>query len=78
MPSVIIWSVVMNLVMTIIMAGVYIAAIGDVENVLATPTGAPFIQVFFDVTRNRSAASAMAAVVIVEVDEPTVSSEVLD
>ena len=63
----------MNVIMTLIMCCIYVSAIGDLEKVLATPTFAPFIQVFYDVTRSKPGSSAMAAVVIVEMISASMS-----
>jgi choline transport protein len=38
--------------------------LGDVESVLATPTGYPFIQVFYNATRSKGGATAMSCILI--------------
>ena len=39
--------------------------VGDVATVLATPTGYPFIQVFYNATRSKGGATAMTSIMIV-------------
>ena len=39
--------------------------IGDVDSVLATPTGYPFIEVFYNATREKGPASGMTVLMIV-------------
>jgi len=56
----------MNVAMTILLCGVYITVIGDLDAVISTPIGAPFIQVFYDVTQSRAGTSVMASIVIIE------------
>lgn len=36
--------------------------VGDVESVLATKTGYPFIQVFYNATKSRAGATAMTSI----------------
>lgn len=46
---------------------------GDIASVLETPTGFPFIQVFYNTTQNYSAASAMVSVVIITLTASVIS-----
>ncbi|KAK1036395.1 hypothetical protein LTR74_018855, partial [Friedmanniomyces endolithicus] len=73
MPRVIKWSVIMNVCMTMALCGVYITVIGDVDDVLNTPIGAPFIQVFYNVTQSRAGASVMASVVVIQMISACIS-----
>ena len=73
MPRVIKWSVIMNVAMTIALCGVYVTVIGDLDTVLSTPTGVPFIQVFYDVTQSRAGTSVMASVVIIQLISACIS-----
>ncbi|KAK3672945.1 hypothetical protein LTR78_007055 [Recurvomyces mirabilis] len=66
MPRVITWSIVMNAIMVIALADVYVTAIDDLDATLSTPIGVVCIQVFYDVTKSRSATNAMAALVVIE------------
>lgn len=73
MPMVIKSSVVMNVLMTIALCGIYITAIGDLDAVLSTSFGLPFIQVFYDVTQSRAGTSCMASIVIIELISACIS-----
>jgi len=64
----------MNVIMTVVMAGTYITVLGDLDTVLATPVGYPFIQVFYDVTKSRVATNAMASIVIIEMTSACIST----
>ncbi|KAK5707427.1 hypothetical protein LTR17_020720 [Elasticomyces elasticus] len=66
MPRVISWSIIMNALMVIALAGIYVTAIDDLETTLSTPTGVVFIQVFYDVTKSKAGTSVMASIVVVE------------
>jgi choline transport protein len=66
MPRVITWSIVMNALMVIALAGVYVTVIVDLDITLATPTGVVFIQVFYDVTKSKAGTNVMAAIVVIE------------
>ncbi|KAK2877814.1 hypothetical protein FQN49_001171 [Arthroderma sp. PD_2] len=46
----------------IIMVITFCYTIGDLESVLATPTGYPFIQVFYNATMSKAGATAMTAI----------------
>lgn len=73
MPRVIKWSVVMNVAMTIALCGVYITVLGDLDTVLSTPIGVPFIQVLYDVTRSKAGTNVMASIVVVEMISACIS-----
>lgn len=73
MPRVIKWSVVMNVAMTIALCGVYVTSIIDVDRVVNTPIGAPFIQVLYDATGSKAGTSVMAAIVTVEMISAAIS-----
>ena len=47
--------------------------INDVQTVLATPTGYPFIQVFFDTTKSYTATNVMTAIIIVVLTSSVIS-----
>jgi choline transport protein len=59
------WSVVLNAAMGFIMAATLIFTLGDLESVLATSTGYPFIQVFYNATQSLAATNIMTAIIIV-------------
>jgi choline transport protein len=39
--------------------------VGNVDEILATPTGQPFIQVFYNVTQSKAATNAMTSIMII-------------
>ena len=43
--------------------------IGDIDSVIETPTGFPFIQVFYNATKNYGATNTMAAIVIFNITQ---------
>jgi choline transport protein len=59
------WSVVPNAALGFLLAVTLIFTLGDINSILATPTGQPFIQVFFNGTQSYAATNAMTAVVII-------------
>ncbi|KUJ13159.1 amino acid transporter-like protein [Mollisia scopiformis] len=65
LPRAIMWSVVPNTALGFIMAITLIFTLGDIDNILATATGQPFIQVFFNATQSLAATNAMTAIVVV-------------
>lgn len=73
MPLVITWSVLVNVVMTVVLAGIYLTAIGDLDTVLATTTAMPFIQVLLDATKSKVGTSCLASLVIVQMISACIS-----
>jgi len=47
------------------MAAYLLDTVGDINSVLATPTGYPFIQVFYNATLSKGAATTMTAVMVI-------------
>lgn len=47
--------------------------LGDVNDILSTPTGYPFIQVFYNVTQNYAAANTMTAILVVTLTASTIT-----
>lgn len=47
--------------------------LGDVDDILSTPTGYPFIQVFYNVTGNYAAANTMTAILVVTLTASTIT-----
>lgn len=58
------WSVIGNGLLAFMMAITMIFTMGDTESLLATHTGQPFIQLFYNATQSVGGASAMTAIVI--------------
>src|SRR5271163_3832662 len=48
--------------------------LGDVTSVLATPTGYPFIQIFFNTTQSYSATNVMTTIVIIVLASSVIST----
>lgn len=59
------WSVYLNGVMGFIMAITMCFCLGDLTEIASTPTGFPFIQVFYNATQSYAATNTMVAIVIV-------------
>ena len=53
-----------NYLLGFLMLIAFIAVVGDVESVLATPTGQPYIQVIWNATQSRTATMVMVAFII--------------
>lgn len=58
-------SLFLNGALGFVMLVTYLFCIGNVEDILSTPTGYPFIQVFYNVTNSHGGASAMTSILIV-------------
>lgn len=67
------WSVVPNGLMALIMGVTFIFCIGDIEEVLASPTYEPFIQVFFNATQSYAGATVMTFVIMLMLTSACVS-----
>lgn len=65
LPKAIMWSVALNAALGFIMAVTLIFTLGDIQNILATPTFQPFIQVFFNATQSYAATNTMTCIVII-------------
>lgn len=65
MPRAIMWTVGPNAAFGFLMAITMIFTLGDATEILATTTGQPFIQVFYNGTRSLVATNFMVAIVVV-------------
>ncbi|KAK6399016.1 hypothetical protein LTR65_000574 [Meristemomyces frigidus] len=65
MPRAIMWTVGPNAAFGFLMAVTLIFTLGDIDDILATTTGQPFIQVFYNGTRSLVATNFMVSIVIV-------------
>jgi choline transport protein len=65
LPRATIATTVVNGSLGFVMLCTFCMLIGDVEEILATPTGQPFIQVFYNVTQSKAATSAMTSIMII-------------
>lgn len=67
-PLAITWSVSYNMIALFLVSVTMIFCLGDVESLLSTRTGQPFIQLFFNATGSHAGTSAMSAVLIILVE----------
>ncbi|KAL8991783.1 MAG: hypothetical protein Q9169_007652 [Polycauliona sp. 2 TL-2023] len=65
LPRSIMWAVWINGAMGFIMAITMCSCLGDLSEIIDTPTGFPFIQVFYNSTNSYAAANVMTAIMIV-------------
>ncbi|OCK80861.1 amino acid transporter [Lepidopterella palustris CBS 459.81] len=64
LPRAMIATALVNGAMGFVMVVTFCMFVGDVPTIIATPTGQPFIQVFYNVTNSKGGASAMTAIMI--------------
>ncbi|KAG8161235.1 hypothetical protein KVR01_009499 [Diaporthe batatas] len=74
LPKAIMWAVFINGSMGFAMIITFCFTIGDVEELLHSPTGFPFIQVFYDVTQSYSGTSIMTALLVVNITSACIST----
>ena len=65
LPRSIMASLFLNGALGFVMLVTYLFCIGNVEDILQTKTGYPFIQVFFNATNSHGGASAMTSILII-------------
>ena len=65
LPRTIVWAVVANGAMMFILAITLCYCIGDLDSVLATPTGFPYIQILLNSTGSAAATAGLTSIVIV-------------
>ncbi|KAK0309225.1 hypothetical protein LTR01_004332 [Friedmanniomyces endolithicus] len=65
LPQAIVFGVAVNGLMGLIMVITMCFTLGDTTSILATPTGYPFIQVFFNATNSYPATNTMTAIVVI-------------
>ncbi|EAU39378.1 conserved hypothetical protein [Aspergillus terreus NIH2624] len=73
LPMAIMAAVGVNGVLGFIMIITICFTLGDVNDILSTPTGYPFIQVFYNVTQNYAAANTMTAILVVTLTASTIT-----
>jgi choline transport protein len=72
-PRSMIATAILNGVLGLVMTITYCFCITDLDRILATPTGYPFIQVFVDATGSKGGATAMTLILIVLIEAAGVS-----
>ncbi|KAK2731832.1 hypothetical protein FQN57_003081, partial [Myotisia sp. PD_48] len=73
LPNAIMSSVAVNFVLGLVIFTTVCFTIGDVESILKTRTGIPFIQIFYNTTENHAATNAMATLVILALVASTIT-----
>lgn len=73
LPRALIWSVVPNGIMAFIMGTTFIFCIGDIDDVLASPTGEPFVQVFFNATQSYAGTTIMTLIIMIMLTSACIS-----
>jgi choline transport protein len=63
LPRSMVATAILNYTLGFIMTITIMSTLGDVEQILSTPTGQPYIQVIFNATQSRTGTSVMTAVV---------------
>ena len=64
-PRTLLWSFLPNASMFIIMGATFIFCVGDLDSVMSTPTGQPFIQVFFNATQSHAGTTIMVVIILI-------------
>ncbi|OQO08167.1 hypothetical protein B0A48_06961 [Cryoendolithus antarcticus] len=65
LPLAMMWTAAVNGAMGFVMIVTFCMVIGDLQTVLSTPTGYPFIQVFYNTTHSLAGTSVMTAILII-------------
>ncbi|OCK76744.1 putative GABA permease [Lepidopterella palustris CBS 459.81] len=73
LPRAMMWSVGLNAVLGFIMVLTLCYTLGDQASILASATGYPFIQVFFNVTNSFAGTNAMTAILIITLTSSCIS-----
>lgn len=67
------WSVYLNCFMGLVMAVTICFTLGDVTSILATNTGYPFIQVFYNTTQSYAVTNFLTAIIIITLTSSCIS-----
>jgi choline transport protein len=65
LPRAMIWTAIVNSILGFLMLITFCITLGDVESVLGTRTGQPYIQILFDATQSVSGATALASIMTI-------------
>ncbi|KAJ0118788.1 hypothetical protein J7T55_013043 [Diaporthe amygdali] len=74
LPKAIMWAAGVNGMMGFIMIITFSFTMGSVYDIIGSPTGYPFIQVFYNTTRSYSGASIMTAILIINITSACIST----
>jgi choline transport protein len=65
LPRVMLATTLVNGALGFVMLCTFCMLVGNVEDILATPTGQPFIQMFYNITQSKAGTSVMTSILIV-------------
>ncbi|EXJ77510.1 hypothetical protein A1O3_09737 [Capronia epimyces CBS 606.96] len=65
LPKVMMWTSIVNGALGFVMLVTFCYTLGDLDSVLGTPTGYPFIQVFYNATGSKGGATAMSCILVI-------------
>lgn len=74
LPKAIMWAAAINGTLGWVMIISFAFTLGDLSAILDTPTGYPFIQVFYNATNSNAGTSIMTAIVIVNITSACIST----
>lgn len=74
LPRAIMWAATINGSLGFVMVITFCFTLGSVLDILDTPTGYPFIQVFYNVTHSKAGTSIMTAIIIVNITSACIST----
>lgn len=74
LPKAIMWAAAVNGTLGWVMIITFAFTLGDLFAILDTPTGYPFIQVFYNVTNSYAGTSIMTAIIIVNITSACIST----
>lgn len=74
LPRAIIWAATINGALGFVMVITFCFTLGNVADILFTPTGYSFIQVFYNVTQSNVGTSIMTAILIVNITSACIST----
>ena len=74
LPRAIMWAAGINGTMGFIMIITFCFCLGSVMDIIESPTGYPFIQVFFNVTQSNAGTCIMTAIIIVNITSACIST----
>lgn len=74
LPRAIMWAASVNGSLGFIMVITFCFTLGNIFDILATPTGYPFIQVFYNATQSNAGTSIMTAILIINITSACIST----
>jgi choline transport protein len=74
LPKAIMWAASVNGSLGFVMVITFCFTLGSVFDILETPTGYPFIQVFYNATQSNAGTSVMTAILIVNITSACIST----